>query len=289
MLVFNAKSVDGPSKITKMYVQVNATDTPGIPDTLYLMDGTTVVGTSDSSALVSGNQAVFTGLDISVAQDTTKTLTVQADFPSTALSQAASTTIPASGVRWEKPDGSTASTTPTAAVSGNDQYLYKAAPQFTLLSSTATSETDTASAPATTTLSFSMTIKATAVGGSMVKPAVGDFTLYFASTSAATYTQSDLVAGQNAILAGSNIYASTTVSISGINPNNVDPVSEDGSYTFTLSGTLKQRKESGLNAVKSGDYRMILTNASSTVGGNPILLQTWGLSGFETGVRSMPN
>src|SRR3989344_3541570 len=174
ILAFDVKSETGDSKITKLYVQVNATATAGIPDTLFLYEegGSEILGTVDTSALTDGQQTGFTSLSIPVAKDATKKLVLKATFPTTANGQAASTSIPVNGIQWEKPDGSTASTTPSSALASNHQYMYGAVPKWTLEDKSAVAVTDSGSASATTTITYKLKLKLTGDGVSTVKPVI---------------------------------------------------------------------------------------------------------------------
>ncbi len=285
MLAFNARATDGDAKLTKMYVQINATATPGLPDTLYLTDESgTVLGTSDSSSVTNGNQSGFTGLSIPIAKDTTKKFFIKADQPSTATGQAASTTIPVNGVQWEKPDGSTASTTPSSALASNDQYLWGAVPKYSLYGTpTVSKSVDSGSTLSTTTLNFELKVKVEADGGALIKPVytsatVRDFTIGFASTSRTTYTaDSNLILG----VPGS---ATSSLTMTDISPTDAT-VGDGGSYIMTFVGTMINRTAAGVLTPADGrpsPYFMVLATASSTVGGGAITGQTWGIEGIKT-------
>jgi len=291
VLAFSAKATDGDAKITKMYAQINATNTDGLPDTLYLTDEAgAVLGTSDASSVANGSQSGFTGLDIPIAKDTSKKFFILADFPIAAAGDAASTTLVANSVQWEKPDGSTASTTPSGALTSNDQYFWGAVPRYSLYGTpTVTKSIDSGSTLSTTTLNFELKVKVEADGGSLVKPVytsqlVRDFTIGFASTSQTTFT-----AGNNLILAlpGS---ATSSLTMTAIDPTNTT-VGDGGSYIMTFVGTMVNRDASvgaptpgGLIPLngRPAPYFMVLATASSTVGGGAVTGQTWGLEGIQT-------
>ena len=319
MLAFDAKSETGDSKITKVYASSSATSSAGYPSTMYLCDGADTTCASPLSSAAAGatsGTVKFGNLSITVAQDTTKTFLIAEDFPSTALSQAASTTLANTGVQFEKSDGSTASST-GGAITGKDQYLFNAIPQFVLNGTpTAVVATAAGSSQSTTTLTFTIPIKATALGGTMVKPIDADFVLYI-SSSTATTTLSDpallkfngytpgIGAGTSAYVATSTagamgyvLSASTTVSLSGISPTD-SSIGDGNSYTFSLIGTIINRCATssfigsaicgGTNT--AGNYRMMLVAASSTVGSNRFdiaNIQTWALDGLETPAAFMP-
>lgn len=290
MLAFDAKSESGDSKITKVYVQTNATATAGLPSTLYLCDASDTAcsvplgSVTDASRAntTNGLQSAFTGLSINVPQDTTKKFFIAADFPTSAGGQAASSSLPANSIKWEKPDGGTASTTPSSALVSKDQYIYTAVPKWSLNGTpTAFATQSTGSGGnSTTTIDFKIPMKLTSDGGAVLQPtvtsaAVRDFTLLVASSTQTTYTP-----GNNSeILLPGN--ATSSLTMDDIQPLSSTSVGDGGSYTFTLHGILYGKTAAGVITQQNGGYFMILTLASSTVGGNAIA-QTWGLETFRT-------
>src|SRR3989344_3401610 len=281
ILAFDVKSETGDSKITKLYVQVNATATAGIPDTLFLYEegGSEILGTVDTSALTDGQQTGFTSLSIPVAKDATKKLVLKATFPTTANGQAASTSIPVNGIQWEKPDGSTASTTPSSALASNHQYMYGAVPKWTLEDKSAVAVTDSGSASATTTITYKLKLKLTGDGGSTVKPvitteAIRDFNVYLSSSTASTYT----VSNNALLLLPAN--STSTLTLDELSPSDAT-VGDGGSYTMTIVGNLVNKTAAGAYTTQAGNYFMVTQRASSTVGGNNVV-QTWGFDDFRT-------
>ena len=99
MQAVNFKSTTGDSKITTVKVTASATSTTGLPTTIELLDGSTVIG-SQSAPTTVGGKSTFSNLTVSVPKDTTKTLTIRATFPTTVSGQAASTSIGTTAARY---------------------------------------------------------------------------------------------------------------------------------------------------------------------------------------------
>jgi len=285
MLGFNAKAETGDAKITKIYASTSATSSAGYPSTLYLCDGSDTACASplgSASAGATTGTILFNSLSINVPQDTTKSFFIAGDWPTTSGGQAASTTLPANAVQWEKPDGSTASTSNTGVLTSNDQYMFPSTHKLTLLSTDVTSNTESGSTVSTTTLTFTMKVRVTADGGTIVKPVLGDFTLRAASSTQTTYSAANSIT----LSSGS---ATGPISLTSVSPSDTT-VGDGGYYDLIFTGNLKNRTAAGALYPTDGygNYFMVLTSASSSVGG-VTTTQTWGLDDFVTGSTLLPN
>ena len=259
--VFDIKSTTGASYIKTVCVAVNATSTAGLPSTLYLYNGSTLIG-SQSAATVDGGQSCFTDTNVSIGKDETKQLTVKADFASTVGGQAASTSIASTGIKFEKPDSTTASST-NGELAGNAQYLWSAAPQWTLKSKSI-GKTAGVVGVASSSVSGTIVLEAKAVGGSMTKPVVGDFTVVFASSTSATYTAANSVTGDNKSIQ--------------VVPTDAT-ISEGNVYTVTIVDTVYS---SDSEIGSSQPLFMAISEIDSVVGAVTITNQTWGIDTFYT-------
>ena len=268
MQAIDFKATTGNATITTVKVTVRATTTTGMPSTLELLDGSTVLGSqtvSDTSSDAS-EKITFSGLTVAVAKDATKTLTVRATFPTTVSGQAASTSIAATAadVVYEKPDGSTGNAGPSSVIAGNDQYMYSAVPKWSLVSASANGTAGVVGV-ASSSVTATIVLKAKADGGSMTKPTAGNFTFVFASTTAANgaYT------GANSISVTPTIQTSPTDS----------SVGDAGEYTVTLTGVIYSNNSSlGSSQALFG----AIANIDSVVGDVTITNQTWGIDTFYT-------
>ncbi len=263
MMAFTAKSESGDSVITKLYAQVNATSTAGLPSTLYLYeDGGSEPLASVAAGTTNAAQSAFTSLNISVPQDTTKKFLVKADFPTTAAGQMASTSLAVNSVQWEKPDGSTASTTPSAAIEGEDQYLGSAVPVF---SSIVGSISDPVTHPVTgttTSLTGKITFTVKADGGTLTKLTAANITVQAASS---TKEMPITVTNKNVI----------------VTP---DQDTSDGSTATVELSAVLENSVMHTAGQASGQYFFYVTGIAWTVGGETIT-QTWGLDDFKTGAK----
>ncbi|MDE1988672.1 MAG: peptidoglycan-binding protein [Patescibacteria group bacterium] len=259
------KSTTGDSKITTVKVTVNATTTTGLPTVVKLLDGSTVLGSQTAPTTV-GGKASFTGLSVMVPKDTTKTLTIQATFPTTVSGQAASTSISATAadVVYEKPDGSSTNAGPSSVIAGNSQYFYSAVPQWSLISASSVGTAGVVGV-ASSSVTATITLKAHANGGSMIKPVAGDLTFVFASTTQAN----------GAYTSANSIAVTPTIQVSPTDSS----VGDGGDYTVTLTGVIYSSNASiGTSQALFG----AISNIASNVGGIAIANQTWGINTFYT-------
>jgi peptidoglycan hydrolase-like protein with peptidoglycan-binding domain len=264
--VLDVKSTTGASVVKNVCIASNATSTAGLPSTLYLYSGSSLLG-SVSAGATDGAVSCFTDLSFTVGKDETKQLTVMADFASTVTGQAASTSIAANGIKFEKPDSTTASST-NSEIAGNSQYLWAAAPQWTLVSAEATASTGEANV-ASSSVTGTIVLKAKAVGGAMTKPVAGDFTLVFASSTQTTYTTANSVTGGQKVVT--------------VTPSDAT-ISEGGEYTVTLTDTIYSN-DSEIGS--SQPLFMVIKDIDSVVGGNTITDQTWGVDTFFTPAKQL--
>jgi hypothetical protein len=269
MEVIDIKSQTGTSVVRKIYTAVNATSTAGLPSTLYLYDGSTLIS-SVSAPSTNGAQVAFTDLRISIPKDTTKQLTIKADFASTVSGQAASTSIPVSGIQFEDPSGTLASSSiPSSALSSNSQYLYNAAPRWVLVSTPTSVASAGVLSVSSSSVSGTIKLMATAVGGAMTKPVAGDFTTVFASSTQTTYTTANSVTGGNKSIT--------------VEPSDAT-VGEGGTYTVTITDTVYSNDS---EIASSQPLFMAISEIDSVTGNVTITNQTWGLTDFYTPVAQL--
>ncbi len=260
MQAFDVKSTTGASKITDIGINVNGTTTTVLPSTLFLYDGSTLLGSVTAPVALAGT-ATFTNLSIAVAQDQTKTLTVKATYPTSVTNGlAASTSIKTAGnILYEKPDGSTANGGPTSEIASKDQYFFAAAPQWTLVSS---SNTVTAGVVgvASSTLTGKVTLKVKGDGASLTKPTASDFSVVFASS-----TQSN----PSSYAASNSISVTPTVTVTPTDAT----VGDGGEYVVEITGVLAS---SNTSLGTSQTLFMAVKDIDTTIGSTIITNQSWG-------------
>lgn len=269
MQAVDFKATTGDAKITTVKVTVNATSTTGLPSTVELLDGSTVIGSLTAPTTV-GGKASFTGLTVAVAKDATKTLTIRATFPTTVSGQAASTSIGATAadIVYEKPDGSTGNAGPSSAIAGNDQYFYSAVPKWSLVSASSVGTAGVIGV-ASSSVTATIVLKAKADGGAMTKPVATadgtDFSFVFASSTQAN----------GAYTTANSIAVVPTIQVSPTDSS----VGDGGEYTVTLTGVIYS---SHASLASSQALFGAIKNIDSTVGGITISNQTWGIDSFYT-------
>jgi hypothetical protein len=277
METFDLKSTTGDSQLDSLRVYVKTdSGTYSAPTALYLYDGSTILGSGSVTVTNGSGYVDFTSLTVKILKDQIKTLTIKADFPSTAVG-VASTTIRTSAAEtnttmYETADATTKEVTIASEIVGNDVHLYAtAAPAWTLVSSSIVSSAgvvDVASSSITGTIVLS--VKAN--GGSMTKPVAGDFSVVFASSTSATSNTTSYTSA-NSI----SVTPSVTVSPS------TATVGDGSTYTVTITGTLYS-SNSNFGATVGNGYAefMAVKDIDSVTGTNTITNQAWGLDTFYT-------
>jgi hypothetical protein len=219
-------------------------------------------------------------MDVAIAKDTTKTLTVKADFPSTAVG-VASTTIATSAsetntTMLETSDGTSKEVTIASAITGNDVHLLVVdAPMWTLVSSSNIAAAGVVSV-ASSSLTGTVVLKVVANGGTLTKPVAGDFDVWFASTTARTTN------GGTAYTAANGINVTPTITVSPTD----DTVGDGSSYTVTIVGTIYANNAS---FGSSQPLFMAINSIDSTMSptGGSITNQSWGIDSFYTSTAQL--
>lgn len=266
MQQFDVKSTTGVSKVTDIGVAVNASNTVALPSTLFLYDGDTLLG-SVTAGTSDGAAATFTSLSLLVPQDTTKTLTVKATFPTSVTNGlSASTSIQSAGnILYDKPDGSSGNGGPTSEIASNDQYFYSAVSKWTLVSASNIGAAGVVNV-SSSSVSGAIVLKVKADGGSITKPVVGDFSIWFASStvSGGAYTAANAIQASN-----------TSVTVLPTDSS----LGDGGEYTVTINGNLFSNNVSyGASSGTGYSEAMVLASVKSNLTGT----QTWGIDDFNT-------
>ena len=186
-----------------------------------------------------------------------------------ALIIGASTSLAASSIQWEKPDSTTASTSPTSVLAGNSQYLFNASPKWELVSASITPVAGVKDV-SSSSLTGSIVLKATAQGGAMTKPTVGNFSVVFASSTQANGAYTD----------ANSISVTPTIAV---NPTDAT-VGDGGVYTVTLTGVIYS---SNASLGSSQSLFMAVKDIDATVGSVTITDQTWGIDTFYSAAATL--
>jgi len=307
LLKFNLKAEKDNVKVTDLNVNVTKTGTgSATSSTLYLYDGSTLIGSAALLNQSGQNSAVFTDIDYMVSKDATKTLTVKIDVQDA--------TIPASNY-----DASTTASMVTAengngtavAVSGSavseTTGVRKVGPEFTLVSKSITYTPSGGFAGATSSAKADFVIRMKAVGGDIVfgdsasttyplvvlgipSGATASSTVIYrggAEVSGATDAASlALVASSTAITVPSGVTATTTNSWTLAEGNTVDiPVS----FVFNARSS---SSNAGANDITTGAYAVqinrIFWATASDVGERHVTTFMNGNSAWRTSTVTLP-
>ena len=214
MLRMNAKATKDDIKITDATATIATTAGIALPSTAYLYDGTDLVGT----AVVSNGNAVFTDLEITVPKDSTKVLTVKADYTGASSTESTSTVaIAHTNITAEKSNGSNL-TAISGDVTSSKAHIYTVAPELALSNATinVTHGDSTSSSTADATITFTMTAK----GGNVTVSSTGAIVPKYATSSNANATATGIA----------GTYTMTGATLSG----GVYTIAEDTTATVTV-------------------------------------------------------
>jgi hypothetical protein len=250
LLKFNLKSTLGDSTLTKLSVNVTTAGSAAVPSVIKLYDGDTLFASADPSTGV----GVFENFSLAIPKDTTKAMTVKADFSELTASGSnqVNANIPTSGAtsQYRSADGSISSTTIASAITANPQFLYEQGVKFTFISGTNTVSTSTEGfGAATGTLKF----KVEPFGGTLTK-----FTEAEGGTGAASKVT------VNAYISdGTTTYATGVTRVIAVDPNTDTPDGGAATVTVTLTATDDGSTNPGLMRFKIGAISWVVGDITS--------------------------
>ena len=243
---FRVKSTTGASTITDVRLAASGSN---IPSSVYLYNGSELLGSLNGSTTMS-----FEDLTVDVSKDAYKTLTVKADYSATTTAVTNSTiSLAATGVSYDKPDGTSGVTTNSKIDSNVVTLVNAATPVFTLVGTPTISDTVNTDTSSTTRMQGSITFHATAAGDTLTRSSIA-VAGKWATSSTAT-----------GIAATINLQITPTTDVN------------DGAYATVVA-------QSTLNAssVPASAYLgFYLTSLTAEVGGNTVT-QTTGLDDYHT-------
>lgn len=250
----------GDTILTSLRVTFPNIDKEALPSTLYIYDGQTSI----ASVPVKNSTVDFSNLNISVAKDRTKTLTIKADFPTTAsgyvmttVTKTNSTYYPANNLS----QGPRNLVITTNTLTGDYIRLKPSYVEWKLVSASAVGRSESVGV-ASSSITGTIVMKAIAHGGVVTKPVSSDFGVEFASSTV-------------------NKGISVVPVISSITPATSTASDQ---YTITITATLySNNKDLGSNQslfmrIKDIDY--VITKSSG--GTNTVTNQTWGIGDLYT-------
>jgi len=262
MFVFQARSATGPSTITDLKFTATGAGVTNLT-AVKLYDGSTLLGSQALSSQASGATATFSDLSIAVAKDTTKTLTVKADFSADVAGAGEAVLLkifkPSTDVTYQLPNLTSTNPASTTPVTGNAMHLYDGVvTTFSLVSATS------AYVPNSTTPSLgyttgTITLRAHSDGGITTEPAVGSFTV--------TYGKN----GTDTTLA----VASKTITVT---PDSTIGDGNDATVVLNLQEPVGT-SGTGFIDFRIGNISWSVTNGVQT---ETEATQTWGLDDFKT-------
>jgi len=268
-------------------VQKTGTGTATMP-TVWLMDGSTAVGSAAVTYSGVTGTATFNNLTLSIPKDTTKSFTIAVDVRSangTATTLAASTT--ASDIAAENSLGSTitAGTNLTGSATGQSIVARNIGPVFTLTGrNPVKGATPVNGNNSTSTMSSTFTLNVQAVGGDILFGAAGSSTAMFATSSSFTVYQN----GSAVILLVASSTAYDTPSSGVVTSNNSFTLQRNNSISIPVTFLFEGRTAAGV-AVTSGSYAVGI-NSIAWVSSNGSSSSTFmaGNTDWRTSTVSLP-
>lgn len=266
LMDFNLKAEDGAVNITSIVggLGITAGTLTDMVASVELRDGSTVLSSKAGAASVT-----FNALNIDVAEDATKTLSVWAQM--NPIGSGAGYTTKGVGINGTigavtATSGATFATASTTnTVTGYAQHMFAYAPTLTLGATSAISSE-----------------------GSAVGKKQGDYSIAFTVTAPSnrdiyidTPTTLAAVAKTAASYGGTLVTSSTVsgVTSKGATFTTADKVTAGTSRTFTFTGTVPTGGATGYTGMKLVN----VTWTDTDDGSNPALItQTWGLADFKT-------
>lgn len=257
---FNVKSSGGDSSIVGVSASITASGTA--PTTIYLYTGAGLVA---SKVITPGNNNVdFSNLNILVAKDTFQTLLIKGDFPANGNSGSMAS-VNINAVSYQSSNG-ILNKTSNGAVIGASQYFLKAAPKFVLATAPTASSVNNTSTGQTVSLTATFTMNVTSVGGTMVMPVPGDFTVKYGLGSLTNTTSiiSVVTIPNNNIAEGST----ANVTVTALVPASAIP--QSGPYVFGITSIKYQVGQSsgiqnyGLEDFKTPNAVMAIVGGTAT-------------------------
>ncbi len=284
VLSFDARAEKDDVTLTDLTVQVTKTGSGAATvATAYLYDGSTEI---DNASIASNGVATFSDVDLVIAKNSTKTLSLKVDVRSANGTTAQFTaTTSAAFISAENSKGDTV--TVSGSATGETQYVRNIGPVFTLVSKTISkSSTSLQNNFSTSTAQGTFTLKVKAVGGDILfgtvastVPMVGSSSPYFVTyyNGAATVL---LVASSTAF-----DVPSTGVSTSGL--NNSFLLQENNEVTIPVSFTFEGRTAAGV-AIATGAYSIALERINWTYAGAQTSSFMSGKTEWRTSTVQLP-
>ncbi|MDO8579347.1 MAG: peptidoglycan-binding domain-containing protein [bacterium] len=256
LLLADFKAGKDDVTLTDLVVDVTKAGTGGAlasSSNVYVYDGLTEL----DSASVSSNSATFSDIDVLVAKDTTKTLTIKADIRSAdgTLSQLAAD-IDLADVTAENSNGD--SITESGSAAGETMNVYNVGPLVTLVSKSITTSGSPQNNGQTTNVSTSslaavFTVKVKAVGSALQFGTTGSGTPMFSTT---TTSFKFYVNGTYDSTVGSNSTSTDWATPSGVSTTgltNTWSLADGTEVTVPVTITIQGRRANG-NALTIGLY-----------------------------------
>jgi hypothetical protein len=307
LLKFNIKAEKDNVIVTDLITNLQKTGTgSATTTTLYLYDGSTLVGSATLLNQNAQTSATFTDIDYTVMKDSTKTLTVKVDVQDTTI---AASTYSASSTASQFTAENTAGT--AATVSGNgigeSVTVRKVGPEFTLVSKSITYGGTPGFSGATTTAKADFVIRMKAVGGDIVfgDSASTTYPLVVLGTPTGDTASSSMIYRSGAAISGTteansltNVASSTAITVpSGVTSTTTNSwtLAEGNTIDIPVSMVFNSRFGSsvgGTGDITTGAYAVqinrLLWSAADDVGERQVTNFMADNSAWRTGTVTLP-
>lgn len=251
LLTFNLAAKKDDVTVTDIAIDIDkgGTGAATASTTVYLYEGDSEIdnATVDSSG-ANGSYVVFSQDElVSIAKDTTKTLTIKVDVRNAnGTVSTISATASSSGITAENTQGDTVSVSGSAT--GETQYVRNVGPVFTLVSKSSNRSVATDNQISTTTVTATFNVKVKAVGSSITFGSVASTAPMFGSSTPyfVTYVNGS---ASTLLVASSTDFSipSSGVTTSGL--DNSFTLAENNEVTIPVTFTVINKTAAGANAV----------------------------------------
>ncbi len=288
LLTFDLKAKKDDLTMTDLTVTLASSTVSGAgatTTTIYLYDGSTEIDSAETGT----TRATFSDLDVLIAKDSTKTLTIKADVRrATSVASPISVSVANADVTVENTVGDVI-TDKSGSAAGNTMYIVSAGPQFTIVGSpTITAETNNdGNGRATTTVTAKFNVNVKAVGSDV----------YLGTQSASStfvlgiYKGGTLTAFPVASTTDFTIPSNAGVITTGLLTGQKAKITDGNDVTIPVTFTFLDKSAAGVAGITTLDsYAVGVEAIKSSLNGSDVNTSTFmaGLTDWRTGTVSLP-
>lgn len=284
VLVFDVKAEKDNITITDLVATTTKTGSGTATATVaYLFDGSTEL--DNASINSSTGVATFSNIDVEVAKDTTKTLTIKLDIrEASTTSVQLQTSVTAVGFTAERSDGATV--VPTGSATGELMTVVSKAPVITLTSVSINNQKATDNGVSTSTVTATFNVKLRAVGSDMIfGTQAASSTFNFAIYNGGTATTYAVASSTSFTIPTSGVITS------GLATGQAFKLAENNEVTVPVTFIFQDRNASGVQNISTlGAYAVGLQSVNWAAEGESTSSSNFmaGMTEWRTSTVTLP-